>query len=276
MSADPKMNELGTFLKARRSELTPREVGIPEGTGTRRVSGLRREEVAQLASISTDYYTRLEQGRIRASAAVLTGIADTLHLDEDQRTYLFRLAGKVSTRAVRQKPQKVRPQLQRLLDDLHSIPAIVMGRRMDILAWNQLAASMMIDFGEVPETQRNYVRLLFTDPRMRGLYVDWEAVAQTAVAQLRMAAAKNPEDPRLTQVVGELSVQDAQFSQWWAARGVATLSTGRKALRHPVVGELVLDWDTLVEADDAEQSLVIWTAEPGSPTETALRRLRSG
>ncbi|MFP7366008.1 hypothetical protein SFC07_09580 [Corynebacterium callunae] len=161
----------------------------------------------------------------------------------------------------------------RLLADLHTIPAIVMGRRMDILAWNDMAAAMMFDFGKIPPAQRNYVRLLFSDQRMRDLYEDWEAVAQTAVAQLRMEAAKNPDDPRMVQIVGELSMQDSQFSTWWAARGVATLSTGRKTLFHPKVGKLILDWDTLVEADDAEQQLVIWTGEPGSDTLAALKRL---
>lgn len=276
MSADKNMNELGTFLRTRRGELTPRQAGLPEGAGPRRVVGLRREEVAQLTSISTDYYTRLEQGRIRASAAVLTTLADVLQLDEDQRTYLFSLAGKTSTRAPRRSRQTVQPQLRRLLDDLGTTPAIVMGRRMDILGWNDLAAAMMLDFGRIPAERRNYLRLLFTHPAMRTLYADWDTVARTAVAQLRMEAAKYPDDPRLTSLVGELSVQDAQFSGWWAARAVATLSTGRKTLNHPEVGELVLDWDTLVEAHDAEQQLVVWTAEPGSPTHEALRILASG
>lgn len=275
MSGDTKMNEIGTFLKARRSELSPRLVGLPDSGRPRRVSGLRREEVAQLASISTDYYTRLEQGRIRASAGVLATLAEVLQLNDDQRTYLFSLAGQPSTRAPRQLPQKVQPQLRRLLDELHTMPAVVMGRRMDILGWNTLAAAMMVDFGQIPEKPRNYVRLLFTHPSMRSLYSDWGIVAKTAVSQLRMDAAKYPDDPRLMALVGELSVQDAQFSDWWAARAVSTLSTGRKTLNHPLVGELELDWDTLVEANDSEQQLVIWSAEPGSPTHDALLILAS-
>lgn len=270
MSRDTLMNELGSFLKTCRSGLTPRQAGLPESGGQRRVAGLRREEVAQLASISTDYYTRVEQGRIRVSAPVLNTLADVLQLDDDQRTYLFSLAGKPSIRAPRQSRQSVAPQLRRVLDDLTTVPAIVLGRRMDILGWNRLAAAMMLDFGEIPERQRNYIRLLFTHPVMRRLYADWDAVGRTAVAQLRMEAAKYPDDPRLAQLVGELSLQDAQFSNWWAARGVATLSTGRKTLNHPTVGELVLDWDTLIEAGDSDQQLVVWTAEPGGPTHDAL------
>lgn len=275
MAGDTKKNELGRFLKTCRGALSPHAAGLPEGSGARRVTGLRREEVAQLASISTDYYTRIEQGRITVSAPVLNTLAEVLHMDEDQRRYLFSLAGKPSTRAPRRTVQKVQPQLQRLLDDLTTTPAIVMGRRMDILAWNDLAAAMMIDFGAIPAKQRNYVRILFTHPVMRALYADWDTVAQTAVAQLRMQAAKYPDDPRLSSLVGELSVQDQQFSQWWAGRTVKSLSTGTKTLHHQMAGELVLDWDTLVEAHDAEQQLVVWTARPDSPTYEALRFLAS-
>ncbi|WP_178946113.1 helix-turn-helix domain-containing protein [Kocuria sp. TGY1127_2] len=276
MAGDTKMNELGTFLKTRRGELTPRDAGLPEGSGTRRVVGLRREEVAQLASISPDYYTRIEQGRIKVSAPVLNTLAEVLQMDDDQRRYLVSLAGKPSNRAPRRTVQKVQPQLRRLLGDLMATPAIVMGRRMDILAWNDLAAAMMVDFGKIPQKHRNYVRILFTDPVMRALYADWESVAQTAVAQLRMEAAKYPDDPRLSSLVGELSVQDSQFSQWWAGRTVKSLTIGTKTLNHATVGELVLDWDTLVEAHDAEQQLVVWTAPPESATHEALRFLASG
>jgi transcriptional regulator with XRE-family HTH domain len=275
MDRETKQNELGTFLKARRAELSPREAGLPEGPGHRRVAGLRREEVASLASISTDYYTRIEQGRIQVSAPVLSTLADVLGLDDDQRRYLFSLAGKPSGRTPRQTVQKVKPQLRRLLDDLAATPAIIMGRRMDVLAWNRLAAAMITDFEQVPAKHRNYVRILFTDPAMRTLYQDWESVARTAVAQLRMEAAKSPDDPRLAALVGELSVTDPQFAQWWAARNVASLSTGTKTLVHPTAGELTLDWDTLVEVSDADQQLVVWTAAPDSATQEALRFLAS-
>lgn len=270
MPIDPKLSELGEFLKTCRDNLTPTDVGLAAGRGSRRVPGLRREEVAQLASISTDYYTRVEQGRMSASAQVLTILSEVLQLDDDQRLYLFRLAGKTPTTSTGPAPQRVKPQLQRLLDDLSTIPAIVMGRRMDILAWNALAAEMMIGFGEIPPEERNYVRLLFVDKRMRLLYEDWQTVARTAVAQFRMEAAKTPDDPRIMKLVGELSVGDAQFRSWWAEHGVATLSSEQKTLIHPVVGRLTVDWDTLVEADDSEQSVVVWTGKPGSSTHKSL------
>ncbi|WP_351232030.1 transcriptional regulator [Streptomyces sp. NPDC002133] len=232
-------------------------------------------EVAGLAAISTDYYTRLGQGRIQASAAVPAALAQALRLDDDQRDYLFGLAGKDSARPRRRARQKVQPQLQRLLADLTTTPAIVMGRRMDVLAGNSLAAALVTDFGQIPEKHRNYVRLVFTDPAVRALCADRETVARTCVAQLRREAAKYPDDPRLTALVGELSVQDPHFRQWWAAHHVATLSVGTKALRHPIAVDLTLDWDTLTASTDPDQRLVIWTAEPGTPSHDGLRFLAS-
>jgi transcriptional regulator with XRE-family HTH domain len=274
MSSNAHMNELGEFLKARRAELGPRDVGLAE-TGPRRVPGLRREEVAQLTAISTDYYTRLEQGRMQASAPVLSTLARVLQLDDDQKKYLFSLAGKTPTRSPRRTRQKVQPPLRRLMEDLTATPAIVMGRRMDVIAWNSLAAALVTDFGRIPEKQRNYVRIVFTDPAMRTLYHDWETVARTCVAQLRMEAAKYPDDPRLAALVGELSVQDEHFREWWAARHVATLGVGTKTLHHPVAGALSLDWDTLTASTDPDQQLVIWTAEVGTPSHDGLRLLAS-
>ncbi|WP_329331761.1 helix-turn-helix transcriptional regulator [Streptomyces sp. NBC_00663] len=275
MTSNVPLNELGEFLKRRRSELSPRTVGLPETGRTRRVAGLRREEVAQLASISTDYYTRLEQGRMQASAPVLDALAQVLHLDDDERGYLFQLAGKPAVRTRRRGRQKVQPQLQRVLDDLTATPALVQGRRGDILAWNALAAALVIDFSRIPEKHRNYPRIQFTEPAMRTLYADWEASAQISVAQLRMEAAKYPEDPRLIELVGELSTRDVQFAKWWGAHRVAARTVGTKTLNHPVVGELVLDWDTLTANTDPDQHLTVWTAAPGSPTHDRLRILAS-
>jgi transcriptional regulator with XRE-family HTH domain len=274
MSRDPHLSELGAFLKARRAELNPVTVGLP-GSGHRRVPGLRREEVAHLAAISIDYYTRVEQGRIQASVPVLEQIASVLQLDEDQRSYVFGLAGKTSTARRQQTRQKVEPQLLRLLDDLTTTPAFILGSRTEILGWNALAAALFTDFGRIPDAQRTYIRLLFTDPAMRALYADWEEVTRLAIAQLRMESARYPVDPRLAALVGELSVIDAQFRQWWAAHDVAIRGRGTKRLHHPVVGDLTLDWSTLTCASDPGQQMIIWTAEPGSPSHDGLRLLAS-
>ncbi|AWW43027.1 MULTISPECIES: helix-turn-helix domain-containing protein [Streptomyces] len=269
-------NELGDFLKARRAELRPQSVGLPDGDRPRRVPGLRREEVAHLASISTDYYTRLEQGSLPASAHVLAALSHALRLDEDQRSYLYGLAGKSVARPRRRSAQRVRPQWQRLLDQLTESPAMVLGRYMDVLAWNSLAAALITDFSAIPVNQRNYVRLAFLDPTVRNLFDDWETTARTCVAFLRMEAAHSPTDSRLAALVGELSVQDADFRQWWASHDVASKTSGTKLLHHPVAGDLTVDWEILTSAGDPEQQLMVMTADPGSTAHRALSSLISG
>jgi transcriptional regulator with XRE-family HTH domain len=239
------------------------------------VSGLRREEVAQLAAISTDYYTRLEQGRIHPSPAVLDSLARVLQLTDDQRTYLYELAGTSATsvKSRRRARQKIKPFMQRVLDLLTDTPAIVMTPTHDLLAWNPLAAALMVDFGEVPERERNFMRLLFTDPRMRSLYPDWEGLARAVISYVRMEAARKPDDPALAELVGELSIRDPQFRQWWAGTAVALKRRGTRTYNHPVVGEITLDWDALTSDAEPDQQLIVYTAEPGSHSEEALREL---
>jgi transcriptional regulator with XRE-family HTH domain len=275
MKRDVHRNDLGEFLKARRAELTPATVGLPDG-GSRRVAGLRREEVAVLAAISTDYYSRLEQGRMPASPAVLASLAQVLRLDDDQRDYLYELAAKDEYRPPRRAPRpKVQAQLQRMLDDMAHTPAFVIGPRTEVVAWNAMGAALVTDFAKIPGAHRYYIRMLFADPAMRELYADWEGVTRLAIAQLRMHNANNPGDPKLAELVGELSLHEARFRQWWADHHVATRGTGTKHLRHPVVGDLHLDWNALTWAADPDLQIIVWTAEPGSPTHDALRLLAS-
>ncbi|MER7562411.1 helix-turn-helix domain-containing protein [Streptomyces sp. NPDC097941] len=274
MTGEAHPNELGEFLKSRRSGLTPHTVGLPD-TGGRRVPGLRREEVAVLAAVSTDYYTRLEQGRVQPSASLLAALSRVLRLSGHQRDRLFELAGRHRTPHRRPTAQKAHPQLRRLLDDLTASPGVVIGRRMDILAWNPLAAALFTDFAKVPESRRNCVRILFTDPSMRTLYADWRAVARDCVARLCVAADEYPDDPRLAGLVGELSVEDRDFGQWWGSRHLPSRGAGVERFRHPLVGELVLDWSILTCGGDPDQELVVWTAEPGTPSYDGLRALAS-
>ncbi|MEU7341348.1 helix-turn-helix domain-containing protein [Streptomyces sp. NPDC007074] len=277
MSRDhAQRSELGEFLKARRAELRPTTVGLPDGDRPRRVPGLRREEVARLASISTDYYTRLEQGNLPASAHVLAALAHALRLDEDERTYLYGLAGKNADRPRRRTAQRVRPQWRRVLDQLSESPAVVLGRYMDILAWNPLAAALITDFSAIPADRRNYVRLAFLDPTVRNLFDDWETTARTCVAFLRMEAAESPTDARLAELVSELSAHDEDFRNWWASHEVAGKTLGTKLLHHPTAGDLTLDWEILMSAADPEQQLMIMTAAPDSPSAHALDLLISG
>ncbi len=274
MRRDPSLEELGAFLKARRAQLSPGGVGLPDKGESRRVPGLRREEVAQMAAISTDYYTRLEQGRVQASAAVLDVLAQVLRLDGDQREYLLTLAGKTASTTVG-RSQRVQPQMQHLLDGLSLTAGFVIGRNTDLLAWNAMAVALVMDFGRVPEEQRNYVRLVFTEPAIRVLYRDWEAMARLALSHLRMDSRRNPDDSRLTALVEELSALDPQFRLWWTSHDVAVRAGGTRLLRHPVAGDLALERSTFMCAEDPEQQLVVWTAEPGSPTHEALRSLAS-
>lgn len=271
------LRELGDFLKARRSELTPTEVGLPEhGLGRRRVNGLRREEVAQLVAISADYYMRIEQGRLAPSAQVLAAITRALRLDADQAAYVEGLAGQAGPRPQprrRSRQQKAHPNLERLMLQLPGTPALVFGPRLDILAWNDLAVALIGDFAAKSPRDRNYVRMVFTDPAMRELYRDWEDVARTCVEVLRREAGINPSDPALTELVGELSIADQRFRDWWAAHRVAHQSFGTKVLMHPAVGELTLDWDSFQYAAAPDQQLVLWSAEPGSPSAERLQKL---
>ncbi|WP_086844786.1 helix-turn-helix domain-containing protein [Amycolatopsis kentuckyensis] len=267
--SDPRA--LGAYLKARRAQLSPQDCGLPEPESARRVAGLRREEVAGLASISVDYYTRLEQGRVRASAPVLITLARALRLDEDQQRYLYELAGRADALPRRRRPaQRVRPAMSRLLTQLTGTPALVLGKRLDILAWNTAATALFTDFDAIPPHQRNYLRLLFTNPPIRELHKNWHHDAREAVAALRMEAAADAADPDLSRLVGDLSVQDPDFRTWWAEHHVNSASYGTKNYHHPLVGDLTLDCDTWASPDGSGQRLMVLTAEPGTPNHDAL------
>ncbi|WP_163510255.1 helix-turn-helix transcriptional regulator [Fodinicola acaciae] len=266
--------ELGEFLRTRRSALNPADVGLTPFGGRRRVAGLRREELAQLAGVSVDYYTRLEQGRGRnVSDAVLDALARALRLDDAETRHLRDLAH--PTRVTRRtKTQRVRPQVQQIMDALVEVPAVVLGRRMDVLAWNGLAAALITDFGALPAKERNMIRLSFGDDEsFRDLYPDWPTVGKETVAYLRQDAGRYPDDPQLLALVGEMSVRSAQFRKWWAAHPVHSKTHGTKRFDHPLVGLMTLTYDAFIAADDPDQMLISYTAEPGSASAAALSRL---
>ncbi|GGS90328.1 helix-turn-helix transcriptional regulator [Streptomyces cinerochromogenes] len=269
---------LGEFLRTRRSLLHPEDVALPDFGGQRRVAGLRREEIAQLAGVSVDYYTRMEQGRVpNPSGAVLDALARALRLDGDARRHLHRLARPQSAarHAPRRqaRPQRVRPMLQRLLDDLVDMPAMVMGRRMDILAWNTAAVALFGDYAALDRTERNIARITFLDETSRELYADWTSCARENVAYLHLDAGRHPEDPQLASLIGELSMKSEDFRRWWAEHPVQDKTSGTKRFRHPVVGQLELAYETLRAADDPDQALITYAAEPGSPSHDGLRML---
>ncbi|OBB45213.1 helix-turn-helix transcriptional regulator [Mycobacterium sp. 852002-51961_SCH5331710] len=269
--------ELKEFLRTRRARLRVDDVEIGGTSRVRRVPGLRREEVAQLAGVSVDYYSRLEQGRhLNVSDEVLDAVARALRLDEVERSYLFQIA-RTNTRRARRRPapvQRVRPGIRRVLETLDDVtPAFVFGRRMDVLAANRLARALIGDFEALPPRERNLLRFTFLDESARELYTDWEEVARDNVAILRLDAGRHPDDPLLTELVGELAVKSGEFRRWWADHNVRERTHGIKRYHHPVVGDLAVNYESVAVLGDSDQTLCIYTAEPGSPSETALRLL---
>ncbi|WP_328918570.1 helix-turn-helix transcriptional regulator [Streptomyces jietaisiensis] len=269
--------ELSEFLRTRRARLKPEEVGLPSFGRHRRVPGLRREELAQLAGMSVAYYTRLEQGIGRnVSAEVLDAIAGALRLSDAEHAHLLDLAKpKRQKRKSVARTQQVRVALLQLLETVDTVPAYVSGRRTDILAWNRMAASLFGDWGRLPVGERNWSRLVFLDPDYRDRFVDWEQKASDMVSWLRMDAGRHPDDPRLSALVGELSVKSEEFRRLWAEHDVKEKSHGVKRMRHPLVGDLTLSFETFRLVDDPDQSFVTYHAEPGSPSAEALRLLAS-
>ncbi|MET9729095.1 helix-turn-helix transcriptional regulator [Streptomyces sp. NPDC006458] len=269
--------ELSEFLRTRRARLKPQDVGLPEFGRHRRVPGLRREELAQLAGVSVAYYTRLEQGNGRnVSAEVLDAIARALRLTDAEHAHLTHLAKpKQHKKKPASRTQQVRPSLKQLLDTMDAVPAYVVGRRSDILAWNRMAAAVFGDWAELPVAERNWARLAFLRPEYRELFVGWEQKAIDIVCLLRMEAGCYPDDTRLSALVGELSVKSEDFRRLWATHDVKEKTYGVKELRHPLVGELLLRYESFRIADDGEQSLVAYHADPGTPSAEALRLLAS-
>lgn len=267
-------SEFGAFLQARRAAVSPAAAGIPDTGARRRVPGLRREEVAALVGLSTDYYVRLEQGRGgRPSESVLEAIAAALLLDEPQREHLRHLA-----HPPHRRPRVTRDRLSastRALVDTLTVPALVMTASTQVIGWNDLACAVFIDFGGRPVREQNTAWLLFRDADLADRHRNWEASARDTVGMLRMAAGRNPDDPELTALVGELSVHSSTFRHYWNQHHVHEKSTGMTQLRHPEVGDIDLDfiaWRTLATPN---QTLVTYTPAPGSPSAHAVDLLGS-
>ena len=267
------------FLVTRRARVTPEQAGLPVFGGHRRVQGLRREEVAMLAGVSVDYYTRLERGRLNgASESVLDALARALHLDEAERAHLFDLArGNSSAAKTRRRPaaQRVRPGVQRVLDAMVGAPAWVRNGRADMLAANALGRALYAPVFDSPAGPPNTARFAFLDPRGPDFYRDWDKTADDMVAILRVEAGRNPYDRGLTDLIGELSTRSEEFGSRWAAHNVRFHRTGSKRLHHPLVGDLDLTYEAMQLSADPGQTLLVYTAEPASPTSDALQLLAS-
>lgn len=268
------------FLTSRRAKVGPGQVGLPAGTN-RRVPGLRRSEVASLAGVSIEYYTRLERGAIGgASAAVLDALARALLLDDAERAHLFHLAQ--AAHPVARPPRRRNPRtwtphpgLQWALDAVVAGPAFVRNGRMDLLAANPLARAFYAGVYDMPGRPPNLARFIFLDERARAFHPDWDAFADTTAAILRTEAARDPHNKEMHDLVGELCTRSDDFRRRWGSHDVRHHGSGFKTFRHPIVGEVTVAYEGLEMAGEHGLTLTIYAAEPGSASERALRLLAS-
>jgi transcriptional regulator with XRE-family HTH domain len=269
--------EIREFLTSRRARITPEQAGLSM-YGARRVPGLRREEVAVLAGVSIQYYTRLERGDASGvSESVLNALAGALQLDDAERAHLLDLARAAHpTRARRRQTRsRVRPEIQWMLDAITGAAAFVGNERLDILAANQLGRALYSELYDAPTRPVNTARFVFLDPRATTSYVDWDRIATETVAILRSAAGRDPYNRDLSDLIGELATQSEAFRTRWAAHNVRFHNSGVKHFNHPAVGELHLSFNRLDLAADPGLTIFTYTAEPGSPSEDALKLLGS-
>ncbi|MFJ8477846.1 helix-turn-helix domain-containing protein [Kitasatospora sp. NPDC094011] len=278
MAPMDRTKEIAGFLRSRRARITPEDAGLPSDGRVRRVPGLRRDEVARLAGVSSEYYTRLEQGRaLNPSSEVLEAIARALRLDATEREHLDDLlhAGAQPARRAPARAQRVRPGLHLMLETLTHVPALVMGRRTDVLASNQLAREILTDFDALPANRRNVARYYLLDPKARDTVGDWARLASETVAILRLEAGRYPHDRQLADLVGELTLQCPEFTGWWNDHRVLRRTHGAKHYHHPLVGELHFSYESFQVPGDDEQTLCVYNVEPGSETAQSLRVLAS-
>jgi transcriptional regulator with XRE-family HTH domain len=269
------VDQFGQHLRSRRALVTPEAAGLPP-TGPRRVPGLRRDEVARLVGVSTDYYTRLEQGRVgRPSDSVLDALARALLLGRAERAHLYDLAIAPRRRPGGRVRHGVRPELTRVVDAILTGPAMIMNHHCDVLHWNALAAAVIADFPSLPSERRNMARLLFLETGLADRHLDRENSLRDIVGILRMSAGRDPHSPGLAELVGELSVRSETFRALWASHHVHEKSHGRKVFHHPEVGRIELAYETLYVPGPGHLMLVVHTPEPGSPSAEAISLLAS-
>jgi len=275
-------NDIREFLTSRRERLTPHAAGLPDFGGRRRVKGLRREEVALLAGMSTEYYVRLERGNATGvSEAILNGISRALRLDEAEHAHLYALVRAANQgadpgrRRGPSRPERVRPNVQQLIDAMSTVPVFVQNGRLDAVATNRLGRALFSEMFVMPHRPTNAARFTFLDPRARTFYRDWEGTARQIVALLRAEAARSPYDRILSDLVGELSTRVDLFRTLWASHDVREHRTGTKNIHHPVVGDLDLTFEAMDLTSDPGLQLLAFSAAPGSLTHDGLQLLAS-
>lgn len=268
--------EIRGFLMSRRARITPERAGLPYVGGNRRVQGLRREEVAMLAGLSVEYYTRMERGQLGgASESVLDAVARALQLDDDERAHLYDLARSVAPGSPRKRPRNASPitaSVQQVLDSMN-VPAVVQNGRLDVLAANDLGRALYTDLYDTAQQPPNFARYVFLDPRAEDFYADIETAKNLVVAVLRATAGRDPLNQKLTELIGELSTRSTDFRARWARHNVRRHSRGRKVVNHPVVGRMDLAYDDFALPGDPYVSITTWTADPGTPSADGLTLL---
>ncbi len=258
MIENEQRSELAHFLRTRRSQLSPPEVGLPL-TARRKTMGLRREEVAQLADVGVTWYTWLEQGRdINVSTQVLESLARALRLTPAEKKHLFLLARQATPSYMVLEQEHITPFLTRFLEQMGSNPAYIMGRRWDVLAWNHAASQVFTDFADIPIEERNIVHLSFTSKEFRRRFVDWEGVAQRVLAQFRASSSQYRDDAQFGALITELQQHSPEFASWWSRHEVQGRTDGWKELLHPQVGSLVLDHSTFQSEDSPGLKMVVY------------------
>jgi transcriptional regulator with XRE-family HTH domain len=281
MSKEPaeleaRRRDLGSFLRSRRARLSPADAGLPAGF-RRRTPGLRREEVALLAGVGVTWYTWLEQGRdIRPSAEALSAIADALHLTRSERRHLYLLNGRPAPELRASGAERVEEPLLRMLASLSGQPAYVLGRRWDILAWNDAASAVFGDYGRLVDDERNVMHLVFADEAHRKLLIDWEKIAPISLAMFRADSARYAGDPDFERLIAILQRSSLEFRQWWRDHEVLLPFTGHKRVQHPQAGHLTFEYTTLLVTDQPDMKLVVYTPLDADDTTSRLQLLLRG
>jgi transcriptional regulator with XRE-family HTH domain len=272
-------NEIKEFLTSRRARLTPEQAGLPNFGGRRRVPGLRREEVAMLAGMSSEYYIRLERGNATGvSESILDAISRALQLDDAERTHLFNLArgADLARRPSRLRSPKqtgIKPLLRQTIEAMDNVPVFIQNGRLDGVAANALGEALFAPLMDSEVSFMNAARFVFLDQRAQEFYPEWEKVAQEIVPVLRAEAGKSPFDRALTDLVGELSTRSEEFRQLWASQNVREHRTGIKRIHHPLVGDLDLQFEVMTIASEPGLQMFVFSAERGSPSQIALQLL---
>jgi transcriptional regulator with XRE-family HTH domain len=270
-NSNQRYKEFGDFLKTRRANILPSQVGLPEGT-RRRTPGLRREEVASLSGIGLTWYTWIEQGRpIQVSTQVLESLARTLMLDKLETIHLYTLAGQVPPTSFPSYDEAVNPMLQNLLDSFEFSPALIMDARLNVIAWNKAASKLSLDYSKITLYKRNILKIMFTNEEFKETFIDWSSAAQGMIARFRTVYSKFIDDPWIEDLVNELKRESKEFDLWWSMHNVKTEDTRFKTIIHPVLGKLDFEETSLLVADNTSLRVTVFTPMAETDTKEKIR-----